>query len=397
MGEFGKDEKILDTLPTIQGNFQQSAHVSQTTGRQSNAPSKKKYWAEKLKVPSGALSAATVRILPGEYSIIKSDNEGNLAKHLQIYYEAWEHAFGMRTAICSGGPYRKMESHRDLADPCHGCTMYWEERWERRGKGMNEWEDMKMKFRPLYAFSVAVLGAVHKIPARYSKAGTRPGQVKTDKEGNPVLEWVTCQRQNCEGCRIGAETQDGILLPWVMSTTQFQTIQEWDLLIGQDCTCCGAVKGLSIEAWVCRQCGDVVIDMARTQLRDEQLRKMVGELHNCSRCNFVGLMKEVLRCTSCQSPARASIGDVSIDIYLQKGDKPNMTILQSSRISPPCDVPPQYLPLVLQPLDMPSLFAPDSLETQASIWGLKDKMANANADNAAREYSQNRGSSQLPF
>ena len=397
MGEFGKDDKVLDSLPTVRGNLQQSAHISQTMGRTSNAPSKKKYWSDQLKIPSGAQNAATIRVVPVEYEIVKSDNEGHLSKYAQAYYEAWEHGYNQRTAICSGGPYRKMESHRDLADACYGCTMYWEERWDRRGKGMNEWENMAMKFRPLYAFSTAVLGTVHKTPARYSK-GARAGQIKTDKEGGPILEWVTCRRQGCEGCRTGAETQDGIMLPWVLGTMQFQTILGWDSLIGQDCMSCGSVKSLSTDAWVCSKCGAGVIDMAHTQLQEEQLKKMVGEIHHCPKCDFVGHMKEVLRCSGCKTPIRAGIGDVSIDAYLQKGDKPNMVTLQSSRISPPCEVPPQYLPLVLQPLDLPALFTPDSLETQAAIWGLTDKTASANADNMAREYSTvSRGKKDLPF
>jgi len=386
MGEYGKDDKVLESIPTQNASLRQKARFSETTGRNDNGPSRKAYWAEKFKLPLGAQNAAAVRIVPGEYLLVESDREGNLSKMVTPWKKVFEHSSGSGTAICSGGPFRLMESHRDMADECLGCEAYWQERWDRRNRGQDEWKDMKNRISPLFGFTVAVLGVVHKVPARYVQ-GPKAGSVKVDGRGEPVMEWVTCSRQGCEGCRTGAETQDGIKLPWAMRKTHFQTLIGWETTVGMDCTACGGDRTILTEKWVCRGCGNVIIDMSSTYLSSDEIEQVAFNLYSCPECSTQAFPNETLSCTQCDTPVRANLWNVDICVYGERPQGSNIISLQNSSISKPKPIDRKYAHLVLEPLDLDSLFAPADLEYQQRLWS-SNKSMKEQANRMAREYGR---------
>jgi len=387
MGEFGKNERRLDDIPVHHGNVQQQAALSRKAGRQDNAPKRKEYWSEQFKLPIGADNAATIKVVPGEYETIECTDKGELYRVRSIWKKAYEHATRSGTGICSGGPYRFMESFSDQRDPCHGCDISWEDRWERRAKGENEWENRKVRTSALYGFSVAVLGTVHLVPSIYGPKSKHAGQVKVDSKGNKVMEWVCCSRRGCEGCRTGAESQDGILLPWVMRTSHFRTLTGWSASIGQDCLMCGGERTISIDTWNCPTCQEVVVDERTTNRSREDLDAFVMDTVICPKCRNEVMLQEVISCTGCDSPLRANLWDVEIDVYAEKDANGHLN-LQKARVSRPKGVEERYAHLVIEPLDMDALLRPTSLETQAKRFGIEDKLTADKVERMARDYTR---------
>ena len=311
----------------------------------------------------------TVRLIPGDYPhetvVLQPDAAGSQVPTIRTikmpFIQYTKHYDGLlkRGAICSAGPFRD----RELRKPCHGCDIYFATA-ARNQEG--RFESSRMSKQPLYAFSLWDYGVYHNAPQVDSH-----GAVKMSPQNKPYMQWTKCIGQGCPGCRAGnLETKQGIMRAWSLNSTQYKVLTQTDKQVGASCAACLGVNCIRSISWITGCCRDVVIDMQTTQLTMEEINKQTTSEHTCQRCRTQGLLIEQYACGYCaqrgQQGVRASLFDVDLQVMAVAGPN-NAKILQVSGFGQP-NVIPEDWKSHLKPLDLPAIYAPDSLDFQAKMF-----------------------------
>jgi hypothetical protein len=204
---------------------------------------------------------------------------------------------------------------------------------------------------------------------------TRTGQVRANPNtGVPYYKWVQCQGRNCEFCKAGKLIQPAHRMHWDMGTAHFNTLWEYDKVIGNNCVTCGGQDTIDWDALVCQECGEAKVIAEETNLQPKEIDEIYKSINKCSECGHEGFLKEVISCKNCSTtsrePMRASLFDVNLNVRRAAAtDGGSMTTLMVTGWSQPCPIPPQLVEMAT-PLDLAKIFAPTSLEDQAATYGL---------------------------
>lgn len=305
-------------------------------------------FANQFKPPMGVNTLA--RIIPGQYKVPRAveleKGKWGVTQDTCEYYETAEHFDGhtKQSTICSAGPifFRKA-----FAQPCLGCRGYFAAPRDSEGR-------RKGRFgrRDVYIFTVLEYGPFCKVEqVDYN------GLVKlSEKTGKPYTEWV--RKSELQGATI-LEEKEGHIQHWTVGKGHLDVIKGYDSIIGQTCTNCNAIGSISRRALLCHKCELDIIDCARTNVPPAEQEKMLTSDIECPECHHRGPLKEFLECAQCNNPKPASVFDV--DINMQRLDTPGQTQLVFTSWSKPHPIDPSYKAKLL---DLPTIFAPDSLETQ---------------------------------
>lgn len=364
---FGKDERLV----SIGGNFRQTTNTF-TTNKAREPKGRVPYFVDQYQ-PS-LLTIDTVRLIPGQYmqeqvvEDIGPDGKVDLkvAHVVMSFIKFTEHFHGglEKGGICSAGPFQNIKSKRA---PCRGCDIFWETAAKNPSTG--RFESNVMSRQNKYAFSVLDYGSYHKV----DQIDRETGQAKvnpTTKE--PYFNWVKCQGQGCDGCKASLELKQGDMRHWPMSYTHFQQLRAAELNIGASCARCGTSDIIQSIAWACPSCGAPAIDMATTELKLDEMLKITDNQYDCSDCGTKVFLTEHYTCPACaqrgQAGLRAGLFDVDLRVQLTAIAGQKGKTLQVRGWSPPRPVDPNFQAIV-QPVDLPARYAPDSMAFQISRFG----------------------------
>jgi hypothetical protein len=366
---FGKDPR----LALIGGSFRQTATTLGrelvTYGPKGRLP----YYVDKYE--PNLMTPDTVRLVPANCLQHRAVGEGEKAEIVDVvttYYEFTEHYMPSvkKSCICSAGPFSRIKSRRS---PCRGCDIFYA---TATRDAKNRLESNIIHLQDKYVFCVLDYGAHHKI----EQIDKETAQYKINPTTNqPFFNWVKCQGQGCTACQQSKELRYGNMTHWPMSYTHRQILMQAELNIGQSCAVCSntdfaGASPIKSLAWNCRNCGSVVIDMATSSMKLDEILKMTAKPFQCNDCNEVRFLEERIRCVECeklgQAGARAGLFDVDMRIQLiDTGMKAKL--LQVQGWSPPRAITAPFDEMA-KPIDLVTRYSPDSMEYQLARFGNTD-------------------------
>lgn len=386
---YGKDKAAMQTV----GSFRQRANSYQSNKKEQYSKGGGTWVAPFFvnQYKPGLEDSDTIRILEGHYKVQEAQGEGESLTVVDVdlpFFPWTEHYDGRteKSGICSAGPLSSSKKHRQ---PCHGCDIHWQTR-ETQADGRKR--SGRMSRREMFAWSILDYGKYHQLP----QIDRKTGQVRRNTEtGEVYTNWVKCIGVGCDGCRSNAPTTQGQARHWPMGYSHYQTLLSQDAEVGKSCANCGGFEMINGLAWVCPSCGQDVIDLRTTSLKQDQVNEVTLRPYHCN-CGFHGLLAEVIECRSCSptggSARRATIFDVDMQVKRVEtgsGDS-KQTALVITRTSSPRPIDKNFIQLA-KPLPLEKIYAPTALDMQA-------KQFDVAADAAAPRQPRTAGdiSSQAP-
>lgn len=308
----------------------------------------------------------TIRLIAGDYNVEDVDRNGNVfvVQHLP-FYPFTEHydSRSKKYSVCSAGPFA---SDRNKKQPCHGCDLFWssmKEDPQRPGRKKPGF----MSKRDMSVFTVIDYNTYHKV----EQIDQQTGRVRTNDKGEPYYNWIKCGGRVCDACDAGKETKQGKRLHWAMGSDHYNTLLTSDKDIGRSCVTCGENEVIHMEAWLCTQCGEAVID-DRSRLSEKDIDDIVLKPATCKQCGHHGFLQELINCTNCTSagrePKRATLFDVDIKVRrVEASDGSNRSTLNVSGFSKPGPVSKTFQEYN-KPEELNKIYAPTPLEVQAVLF-----------------------------
>lgn len=364
---FGKDNSHLGNIPAYGGSFSQRAKT------QARRPPNKGgggggggvYWRDTYKPPEHTQDI--IRLVAGNYDIQLSHDGETIVTEAQPYVPYREHHNGDRGVICSGGP---LFASKKGALPCPGCVIFWEDvaiRKAKKASGDTTKGPNRVGCRDLYAFNVWDYGLYYKVP-QVDKA---TGQFRMNQKGEPFYDWEKGHPN--DPSKQGLEYKYGHLLAFPMGETYKTTILTWDTKVGHSCRSCSSLDSIVTVMKLCGnpQCRQPIYDPNNCTLTPEQRQQIDDYPYACQHCQQTNYVNEIIQCTRCQNPVRATIFDVDIQVQ-RMGTKGQQTFLQIFNNSEPRPIQiadPAILATV-KPLDLLKKFAPTPPELQYKILGI---------------------------
>lgn len=372
---YGKDESQLNRVVPYGGSMSQRARhytnqrkQASESRRGSGAP----YWKDTMKCPTD--HSRIVRLIPGRYEQPISYDDENVVNEIFEYYIFREHYHGTsgRGAICSAGPLYR---NKDKAQPCEGCTMYWED-WRERRRKKNAGDKSKgpnrISMRDQYAFTVWDYGLWVRVPRTDDK-----GNIIIGQQGTPYFDWVMAHPNDPRVHQL--EHKYGSLVAWPMGETYKDTLLQYnDRTVCHDCATCGSQNSIRCVEKICGNpaCEHPVYDPNNTTMSPEQIEKLESEPYTCPVCGQTSFISELIECQKCLSngwePKRASIFDIDLEVTAV-GTKGQQTVLQIlNRSAPrPIQIQDPELLKTVQAIDLAKKFAPVPVEKQREMWGIR--------------------------
>jgi len=139
-----------------------------------------------------------------------------------------------------------------------------------------------------------------------------------------------------------------------------------ELKVQDRCACGGMI---SIVSASCAHCADILLNTSTTSLSPGEVRKFLSSRQMCSSCGRTGVPKRNLACSKCAKPTPLSITDVDLLVTGYKKDPSKKYLhyrVDVARLGPLSD---KYDEELRQPLDLPSIYAPDSISRIYSVLG----------------------------
>jgi hypothetical protein len=305
-----------------------------------------------------------VRLLPGSYPYRSCDGKKNVYEYALEYWPFIEHFDGrnQKSAICSGGVFHNFKNDRD---PCIGCDLFFSTMDKQ--KGPDGRRKSRVSKQDKYAFNVLHYNPYHKI----AQVDDSTGRVRTNEQsGEAYYEWVPCEGRGCPICPQNVETVGARVLKWEMSFSHYKAMTTaYSDAIALGCKTCKSKKSIQSLAWICSTpsggCGEAVIDLSDTTLKDEDILKIISEPVTCPHCKHIGFLDEVFQCSGCGQPERCTIFDVNMNVKRVKsgqGDS-KQTALIVSDWTEACDIDPRFTEIV-KVFDMPKIYGPSTIEFQ---------------------------------
>jgi len=348
---FGKDPNGVVGM----ASFRQMAAHHQAAKPKSGGNGNGAQWADRYKL---SVTVDEIQILRGSYDVQTVDQNGTIENHKLPYFMHVEHynATLKKGAICSAGP---AHAFKHLRGECRGCDMFWAGKEQDKKGG-------PMSKRDVYSFSI-----LHYAPyAKMEVIDKNTGDIRKDSEGKPFYAWQRMMPQERHKYQ-GKELRQAHLLHWPMGSNFLSTLLNYDQHIGQSCRNCGGRDSIKSDWWGCQYCNEPIIDMHSSDLPSEQIYSITNEPCRCPKCGNMGMLKEYVSCSNCDNAVRAELFDVRLKVQLSKGAQPTQNQLIVVSWSNPAPIPAQYASIAV-PLDLPKIYAPDSIERQIQIWQLGD-------------------------
>lgn len=354
-------------------NFRQRAKGSTTRpkGGGKSAP----FFINRYQPPMSP-STDLVRLIPGSYPALMLSERGEYVldeagqpisyNDPYLKYKLHYHGSKKRSAVCAGGPLKDVKGK---ADPCNGCDWFWYE-YDIR-KANNSERPKSMSRRDMWAFTVLVMAPFHK-----TNDVDEHGNLRLRDDGKtPFYHWEKCQGRGCEGCAQGLESKEGHRQHWSMGFNHFNNLLDSNIEIGSNCRVCGQMGCILSLAWICQnpQCGEAVIDMATSTLKDEEIDKLTSFEAICPHCQQKGFLSEIFECSNCKSAGkegdRSTLFDENLTVKRVPGaEDTNQTTLNIVRSSGPVPIDPKYKDDLRKPLPLDKIFEPTDAARQESLF-----------------------------
>ncbi len=369
---FGKDREGIGRMNLRQQMRRSTKRPPRGTG--GGAP----HYVNQYRPPKGAAGTDTIRIIRGEYQIPRIDLDrrdfvrdanGEIvhdsAPHWQYvsYYKHQPDGSGKSCISTEGW----LGAFKGKAEPCIAADWYWWE-WRKRNETGNKTSPKSFRRSEQYALTVLVMAPFYKVPQMDAQGNIK----KNDKTGQPYYNWVKgSKRGNDEFAAGGFERKEGHLQHWSMGFGHWNTLLDFSDTLSRDCRSCHTQNAIEDIALICQECGEAVVEFATTGLSEEDLAKMRAEEVTCQACRTHGYLDDVIGCTSCSNPERATIFDYDLEVHTVAtgGDNSNQTNLMIARAIGPKSIDAIYGEDMRKPLDLPKILAPTPLATQEQIFG----------------------------
>lgn len=375
---FGKDKSQLDKVaPYNQGSFQQRS--AQFRARQT-AQHKQGGSRFMRSFKPSVEDVDLIRVIPGQYAIEIGNPDGSIDPMTLEYFPFVEHFHATleRSCQCSGGPLHFVKGKRA---ECIGCDKYYE------GGGYDDSGKRKrgpMSKRDMVAFTVLHYWPYHKVEALDDKGNPR----KNDK-GESYYDWNTCLGRGCDMCRKGIDKKPGHIMPWAMGTSHFNVlVGTYSDSIGKSCNNCGGKDTISAVAWLCGnpKCGEAVIDLRETEMRDTEIRRITQSPVKCPACGTQDMLREYIECKGCKDAHRATIFDVDLNVKRERTGEGNQTQLLVTSFSNPKPVDKEFEDMA-KPLPLDKIYGPTPIDRQQKIFEARgdDKQARPGAKPYTRQ------------
>lgn len=241
-----------------------------------------------------------------------------------------------RSFVCSGE-----------AD-CPGC-----EEKEAGDKGINLGQRA--------AISVWDYTILHKIPKK-GKRDEYDFEICEQTEDNAECRW--CERK-IEAKMVGKRY-------WEMSMSCLETLLTVAGKLADQCVSCGHGKIKHVE-WECAECGEV------QEVGADEVRVKCSS----KKCGFVGPPKEVISCTKCKKPVRATLNDCDISVIKSGENTATVHVITPERSFTDLDPRIFTKPEMSEPIDFEVVLAPPTPKVFAKALGTDF----SNHNRGARGYS----------
>lgn len=327
-------------------------------------------------LPPTSGPADIIRILPGAYPTprIDTDNRdyfyndaGQIITDLTPYwkYVDYFHGVKQRGVIGSEGP---LGMFKGKGDPCLAADWYWWE-WRQRNKNKSKHPNA-MRRSEKWAFSVLVQAPFYKVPDRDASGNDKINP----NTHEPYYSWLKgSKRGNDEYAAAGYERKEGHVMHWSMTYAHWAVLQEFADSLSKNCRTCGGTDTIEELAFICQHCGEAVVDMQSTSLDEEDLERLRTEEARCPHCGATDYLEDMVECKNCDHGEPATLFDFDLKVKRVETtakDGGNQTALQITGAMGPRPIADAYGEDLRQPLDLPKVFTPDSMERQESLFGV---------------------------
>jgi len=364
---FGKDPNDMKKVASFNGGSmeQRAAYARKLAEEQaSKAKASSKaggYFVREFK-PSMEMPDY-VRLVKGEYPFEQGvlDGENTHIETIVLEYFPFTQHYNSsptskKTTVCSGGPFHFSKKHRKA---CKGCDRFFGD--------MTRGADGKTKKGPvskrdMSAFNVVHMQTYHKM----EQVDKVTGDIRKNPEtGVAYYNWVPCEGRGCSMCRANKETTDGQLLPWAMGDSHKNIlVTDGTQRVRDSCVNCHRKDSITSMEWACKSCGYTIIDMNTTTLKDSEIREVVNAPVKCPSCKQEGFLTELIGCSGCSAPTRATIFDVNMRVKrVQPNDGSEQTMLVIVDFDAPGPIPEKYAALA-KALPLSKMYAPSTPEWQ---------------------------------
>lgn len=290
---------------------------------------------------------------------------------------------------CSSGPDRKQ--------PCRGCAnrAFFYDRLRAKEKEIKdatgidprrqsreERDKDPSKSPPIQASKVFAMGVTVLEKCIDMQAVDKQGKPKTNREGKPIMNTVPLPLSGLSPIdRRKAQGVFGYNYHWGFGTRHLAALGSIDTDLWNSCANCAS--DLVATDFVCAECQTVCFDEP-SGLRGSDLRDMREQEMKCGACGHEGPLLPVLACSGCESPEEGNILAFDLRLKVTKLDDNSSTLeLVEFRVPDystlfgdpklyPNDTADRVSELVMCPLDIPAIYAPDSIDSQA--WSLPENL-----------------------
>lgn len=363
---FGKNPQGLGGMPTFGAPTISQQLVS--AGRRAQYDRKEFHWKGTYKLPVSPGPPDIGRLIAGSYHQQWLDDDNNLQEGDLPFVMYKEHhgGKGRGSCICAAGVYFSV---REKRLPCPSCDVFWQDyaiRNMKKANGDKTPGPERIGVRNYFAFNWYDYGMYYQVP----EVDRRTGQVRVSKKtGQPYVEWV--KGAPGDPRFHGYAFKWGHLLPWCVPSSYKDELDTYTKMIANGCVSCGSRDSI---VTITRNCGNpacrAVIYDASSTLTPEQKALIDYNPFQCSSCGQKMFTVEQIQCRNCQSPKRASIFDVDLQVMRSSSQK-GTAHLHIVNYSEPrvIQIPPEAA-AQLQPLDLLTKFSPTPPDEQNRIMGL---------------------------
>lgn len=278
-----------------------------------------------------------------------------------------------RSMNCSAGP------HKD--QPCRGCSIRADfyNRLRAQEKSTEIRDEERRKSPPVqaatrYGMAVTVIEKILHLPQM------RGDKVRKNRQGNTIMNYVPAPLSGLPLLKQKeAQGEFGHNYHWSFGTFHLAQLADIDQSLWNYCANCASE--LMATEFHCTECNAVVY-ADEQGITGSDLRAIRETAMKCGACGNEGYATPVVSCTGCENAAEGNllvfdlqlrvvpVDDKKTDIKMEKFRVPDYVSMFDAHSAE------RITELVYNPLDIPAIFAPDSVDRQA--FSLPDELKTVN-------------------
>lgn len=260
----------------------------------------------------------------------------------------------------------------DRSQPCRGCAVraadYDRIRAREEATGVKDAqarEKISVQSSTRYGMAVTVLETILDLPLMDKNNKPRKSKDGRDLMRSvpaPLSGYSPIQMQKMQG-------PFGKNYHWNFGPMHLSQLGSIDMDLWNYCASCA--EPLSAQRFCCAQCGECVYD-AGSPVREADLRAMREQAMRCTHCRHEGPVVPVVEC-ACGNPMEGNLLTFDLRIRLEKDatdPKKSIIHLVDHRVPDyasmyPAEAANNVYEMVYGPLDIPEIYAPENLDSQA--------------------------------